>query len=166
VSVKVVHHQTYFGRIGVAFVEHAFNEVGSILARAPLGHFNVAAASQRFDFHKERGHSVAYVFVIDKLSVTRCYRNRLVDFPDQLFARFVHAHDRKTRIMGKLIDRQHIFHCGDKSGVPVGRDLPVAAQVRLQFVFFRDRWTVMAETESAIFSSTSLSAKSRIVQRW
>src|ERR1035437_479251 len=38
--------------------------------------------------------------------------------------------------------------------------------MRTQFVFFRERCTLMVEMESTIFSSTSLSARSRTVQRW
>ena len=108
----------------------------------------------------------AHVFVIEDLAATSGGGNRRAHFADQLFARLVHANDRKARIVRQAINGQHILHRRDKGRVPIGRDLPVFAQVRLQFVFFSDRCTLIVEIASTIFSSTSLSASSRTVQRW
>jgi hypothetical protein len=91
--------------------------------------------------------------------------NRCVHFTHQLLARLVHANDRETRIVRQAINRQHLLHRGDKRRVCVGRDFPVFAQVRTQFVFFSDRCTLIVETVSTIFSSTSLSASNRTVHR-
>src|ERR1039458_1451371 len=64
-----------------------------------------------------------------------------------------------------MIHIEHIFHARDKSGTAIGWNLPVFAQVRLKFVFFRARWTLIVETFGAIFSSTTFSASKRTVHR-
>ena len=43
--------------------------------------------------------------------------------------------------MRQLVNGEHILHRRDEGRVAIGRDLPVFAQVRLQFVFFSDRCT-------------------------
>src|SRR5687767_11578999 len=166
VGIEVVHHQSDFDRLRIAFIEHGLDEPSPILAGAALRNFNVATSGQWFDFHKQGGHAVAHIFVVKDLSVTWRGWNGWMDLADQLLVRFIHAHDRIKRIVGQLVDRQHIFHRRDERCITVGRNLPVFTQMRLQFIFFSDRCTVMVETWSAIFSSTSFSASNRTVQRW
>ena len=125
----------------------------------------MAAPGQRFDFHEQSGHAVAHLFVVEDASMAGRGRNGRMDLADQLLVRFIHAHLGEKRIVRQLVNGQHILHRRDKRRVAVRRDLPIFAQVRLQFVFFSDRCTVMVETQSAIFSSTSFSARSRTVQR-
>ena len=164
-GVEVVHDQAHLDRVGVTLVEHSLDEASPVLPGAARGHLDMAAAGQRFDLHKQRGDAVAHVFVVDDLRTAGGGGDRHPDLTDQLLARLVHADDRKAGIMRQTIDRQHVLHRGDKHRVPVRRDLPVFAQMRTQFVFFSDRCTVMVEIWFTIFSSTSLSASNRTVQR-
>ena len=69
VGVEIVHHQRGLDRVGVAFIEHAFDEPGLVLARAPLGHLDVSPARQRLELHKNLGRAVADIFVIEDLAV-------------------------------------------------------------------------------------------------
>gem|GEM_PF-4456055 len=65
-----------------------------------FAHLDVTSTGQRFNFHKKHGDTVTYVFVINDLPMARCRRNRCMYLPDQLFARFVHADNRKEGIVG------------------------------------------------------------------
>jgi len=109
---------------------------------------------------------MAHVFMIGDGNLSGFGRDGRMDLADQLLARLIHADHGKAGIVGQPVNVQDIFHRRDKSGVPVGRDLPVFAQMRLQLVFFSERCTVITDTASTILSSTSLSAKRRTVQRW
>ena len=93
----------------------------------------------------------------------QCGSNRLP--ARQLLVGFVHADERELWGVGRVVDIEHLFHTHDKSGAAIGRDFPVFAQVRLKFVFFRARCTLMVETLGAIFSSTTFSASRRTVHR-
>ena len=86
-------------------------------------------------------------------------------FAHQLLVGFIHAHQRELRIGGRVVNIQDLFHAHDKGGAAIGRDFPVFAQVRLKFVFFSTRWTLMAEIFGAIFNATTFSASSRTVHR-
>src|SRR3989337_120963 len=64
-----------------------------------------------------------------------------------------------------VIDFQDILHICYKGCAPFRGDFPVLAEVRLKFVFFKTRCTVICDTDSAKLSSTALSARSLIVHR-
>ena len=166
VGIEVVHHQSDFDRVRITLIEHGLGKSSPVLTSAALGDLDVATSGQRFDLHEQGGHAVAHIFVIKDASVAWRGRNGGTDLADQLLVRFIHAYDRVKRIVRQLVDRQHIFLRREEGGISVGRNLPIFAQVRLQFIFFSDRCTVMVETWSAIFSSTSFSASNRTVQRW
>jgi len=68
-------------------------------------------------------------------------------------------------VVRRVVNIEHIFHAYDKSSAAIGWDFPVFAQVRLKFVFFSARCTLMVETLGAIFSSTTFSASRRTVHR-
>jgi len=67
--------------------------------------------------------------------------------------------------MRQMINFKNILHVGYKCRTSFWRDFPVLAAVRLKFVFFKTRCTVMCDTDSAKLSSTALSARSLTVQR-
>ena len=73
--------------------------------------------------------------------------------------------DSPLGIIGQMIDLQNSFHRCYKCRAPFRRDFPVLAEVRLKFVFFRTRCTVMCDTDGANLSSTALSARSLTVHR-
>ena len=120
---------------------------------------------QRFDFQEDFRHAIAHILVVDDLTAPRGRRQGGVDFAHQLLVGFVHADQRELRVVGRVVNIEHIFHAHDKGGAAIGRDFPVFAQVRLKLVFFSARWTLMVETFGAIFSSTTFSASRRTVHR-
>ena len=67
-GVEIVHDQAHFGRLRVALIEHAFDEVGPVPAGALGAQFDMTAAGQRFDFDEDRGHAVTNVFVIEDVA--------------------------------------------------------------------------------------------------
>ena len=147
-------------------LEHSLDEVSPILSCAAFGDFDMAATGQRFNLDKKHGHALAHIFMIGNGDLSGLGRNGGMHLADQLLARLIHADHREAGIVGQPVDIQDIFHRGNKGCVPIGWNLPVFAQMRLQLVFFSERCTVITDTVSTTLSSTSLSAKSRTVQRW
>lgn len=139
VGVEVVHHETHFHGVRIARIEHAFDEVREVNAGAPFGDFHMPLAGQRFHGDKNIRHTVSDIFVIDDLAVTGRHGDGLMHLFDQLFVRLVHANNGIICVVREFVDRKHILHVGDEGGVGIGWDLPIFAQVRTQFVFFRER---------------------------
>jgi hypothetical protein len=54
---------------------------------------------------------------------------------DQLFATLIHAYQGMHRVIRAFVDLEHVFHGADKLGVSFGRDTPLLALPRFQFVF-------------------------------
>src|SRR5262249_4639816 len=77
----------------------------------------------------------------------------------------VHADPRPPRVVGALVDLQHLLHLADEGGILLGRDAPHRLSPRLQGAFFKARRTVSWQMASTTSSSTSRSAKRRKVQR-
>jgi hypothetical protein len=139
VGVEIVHDQADFCGARIAFVEHAFDEGRPIFAGSVFCDVNVTASGQRFDFQKYFRDPVANILVVDDLTPPRRWSQGLVDFANQLLVGFVHADDRKKRVVGRVVNIQNILHAHDKSGAAIGGNLPVFAQVRLKFIFFKAR---------------------------
>ena len=135
VGVEVIHNQAHLDGLGVALLEHAFDEARPVLSRAAFGDCDMAATGQRFHLDKEHGHAMAHVFMIGDGDLAGLGRDGRMGLADQLLAGLIHADHGEAGIVGQPVDVQDIFHRGDKSGVPIGRDLPVFAQMRLQLVF-------------------------------
>jgi len=96
VDVVVVHDRAHRASIGLSFIEHALDEAGLVLPRATFGDLDMTAAGQRLDFNRKHGDAVAQIFVINDPSVSGCGGDRRVHLTNYLFARFVHANDRKA----------------------------------------------------------------------
>jgi len=87
-------------------------------------------------------------------------------FADQLFARLVHADDRKPRIVRTMIDLENVLHAEHDLDAGFGRDTPVLLPMGFQLVFFSVLRTVSYESSSSSTSnSTMRSASSLSVQR-
>src|SRR5262249_19646715 len=76
----------------------------------------------------------------------------------------VDAHQGPFGVVGAVVHLQHVLHAGHELAAGLGRDHPLLLEVRLELVFLRTRRTVSSLTDSNTSSSTSLSAKSFIVQ--
>jgi len=64
-------------------------------------------------------------------------------FSDQLFGGLIEADQWLGRIVRAVIDLDHVLHRRDEGRVLFRRDHPVLCQVRLEFVFFNARATVL-----------------------
>jgi len=162
---QIIHNQAYLDRTRIAFIKHLLDLHRPVLSGTTLSDRYMSFASQWLHFHEYFRHPAPDVFVINAHRLSKCAWYRLADFADHLFARFIHAHHRVVRIIRHVIDLKNILHMGYKGRTPLGRDFPVFAGVRLKFVFFKTRYTVICDTDSANLSSMALSASSLTVQR-
>ena len=164
-GIQIVHNQSYLDRIRIAFIEHLLDLQRPIFSGAMFRDGNMSFAAEWLDFHKYFRHAVSDVFIVNALRLPRFAWYRLPDFTDHLLAGFIHADNRVVRIIRQMIHLQNILHVGYKRRTSFWGDFPVFAEVRLKFVFFKTRCTVMCDTDSAKLSSTALSARSLTVQR-
>jgi hypothetical protein len=108
-----------------------------------FGYSYVPSSGQWFHFQKNLRNSITNVLVVYTLRFSRCARNRLAYFTYQLLAGFVHADNRASWIVGQFVHSKHIFHGGYECCTLLRGDFPVLPDVRLKFVFFRMRCTVI-----------------------
>ena len=110
VGVEVVRDQADAPRLPVVNVHEFLNACRPIPFGASFGHLDVTPAAQRFATHEQIADSLALVFVIHALRVSRSNRQRLLDFADQLLAGFIHADHGKVRVVRQLVRLQDILH--------------------------------------------------------
>src|SRR5208283_597553 len=165
VCVQVVQDQSYSDSVGISLVEHALDPPRPVFSRSMLSGLHVAFARQWFHFEENLDNTVANVFSIHPCRSSRSASYRLVYFPDELLAGFVHADLRIVGIVRQVVDRNDILHIGYERGAPLWWNFPILPEVRLKFVFLSMRCTVMCDTLGAKLNSTAFSASSRTVQR-
>jgi len=166
VSIQIIHHQSNLGCLFITQIKHLLDLQCPVFFGAMFSDRNVSFAGKRLHFHEYFCHSIPDVLVINPRGLTGFARYWIADFANHLLARFIHAYHRVIRIIRQMIDVKNIFHVGYKGRAPFRWDFPVFAEVRLKFVFFKTRCTVMCDTDSAKRSSTALSASNRTVHRW
>ena len=66
-------------------------------------------------------------------------RDRLTDVAEQLVRLLIHAHHRTRRVIGAVVNREHILHPRRELRVRPGRDGLALLQVRAKFCFFNTR---------------------------
>ncbi len=115
VDVEVVHDQHDNRRVRVA-VGQAAKEVRHVDRRAVLGHFDEAAPSQRLDRGEDVGGAAALVLVVDTRGSAASRRDGHAGVLEQLLARFVETDLRAQRVVGPVIDFEHIRHGVNESG--------------------------------------------------
>src|SRR5205814_3767212 len=108
--------------------------------------------------------AAADVLEVEPLRLARRGRHGLPDLADQLLARLIQAHLRPPRVVGPVVDLQHVFHRADELGVRLRRDAPLLPQPRLELVFLSTCRTVSSAMVSTTCNSTNLSASSCNVQ--
>jgi hypothetical protein len=165
VGVQVIQDQAQSDGVWVTLLEHALDPPRPVFSRSALGDRHVAISSQRFHFEKYLGNAVADIFMVHPCRSSRRAGYRFVHFSDELFAGFIHTDHRIVRIIRQFVDGNDVFHVGYERGALLRRDFPVLPEVRLKFVFFSMRCTVMCDTLGVRLSSTAFSANRRTVQR-
>ena len=71
--------------------------------------------------------------------VARAGRDRIAGVAEELVWLFVHTDHRNGRVVGAVVDLQHVLHPRDELAVGFGRDRPARFQVRTKPPFFRVR---------------------------
>src|ERR1700676_2269957 len=165
VRVKVVHHERNSLRLGPMDIDQLANRPGPVGLGALVGHHQMPPAGQRFGECEHVGRSVAFVLIVEALPSPWDDGKGRLRFDGQLFTQFIHADQRKARIVRALVGLQHIFHVVDKLAIVLRRNAPHAFLPGLQLIFFRQRRTVSCETASTMSNSTTRWASSRKVQR-
>jgi hypothetical protein len=84
------------------------------------------------------------IFVILAPCAPGLHGDRRARLGDQLLGCFVEANERMQRIMGPLIDFQHVFHARGEGGAGVGWNHPLLLEMRLERIFFRTRPIVLS----------------------
>src|SRR5690606_3114156 len=163
--IQIIHHQPDLNGVGIPLVKHMLDLLRPVLPGAAFRDCNMTLTGQWLHFHEDFSHAVPDIFVVHPHRLPRLAGYWRVNFADQLLAGFVHTYHRIIGVVRQMINFQDILHRGYKCRVPLRRNLPVFAEVRLKFVFFKTRCTVMCETEGANSSSTALSASNLTVQR-
>ena len=164
--VQIVHHQTNLASMRITLSEHLLYLCRPILTGSPFRDRYMAPTCQRFNFHKYFCDTISDVFIVNAPRLAGFSWYWLSNFTDQLLGRFVHTNHWIRRIIWKMVYFQNIFHRRYKGCVSFRRDFPVFLAVRLKFIFFNTRCTVMCDTLSAKLNSTAFSASSLTVHRW
>ena len=125
----------------------------------------LAPGAERLDKHEDIGGSIALVFIVHTSRFSWHGRERCACFLYQLAGLFIHTHQRNVWVIRQTIEFQNVLHTRHELRVLLGRDAPVRAEVRLQFVFFSVLRTVSYEILSTISRRTISWASRCSVQR-
>jgi len=164
--IQIVHNKPYFHCVRVTIIKHFFYLLRPVFSGAALGHRDMSLPGQRFHFHEYFRNTLSDIFIVHAFRAPRFAWYRITNLTDQLLTRFIHANYRIAGVIGHMVDFQNIFHGRYEGRTSLWRDLPVFAEVRFKFIFFKARCIVMCETDGTMFSSTILSARSLTVHRW
>jgi hypothetical protein len=126
---------------------------------------DVPKAFKRSKEHEQIGGSAPFVFVIGALGLPRFHWERRSRLGDQLLRGLVQTDEWYVRIVRPRIEVEHLFHRRYESAVRLRRNDPLLFAVRLKRVFLRTRPIVLSLARSTMPSSTTLSSRSRSVQR-
>ena len=164
-GVQVVLHQNDGLGARKMDIAQRLEHLGVIDGRAVWGDGNMAPAFERRKQHEQRGRAIALVFVIAPRRAPWRHWHGRPGLGRELLGGLVETNQRPLGIVGPGIDSQNILHRGDEGGVGLGWNDPVFVQMRFEIVFLSARPTVLKWAASTIFSSTTLSASIRMLQR-
>lgn len=162
-AVQIVQHDSDHFRLWKEFIDQGLHLVGELLAGAALGHDSLSPSSQGLEQQKEVTTPLPFILIILSTGPAGFHRQGLPNIHQQLTRPLVKTDHRTPRIIRLGIQVQHIFHPPNK----IRCHLRNAASFLLpgfDLFFFSTRQTVSSEMQSTTFSSTSLSARSCIVQ--
>ena len=144
-GVEVVLHEHDFLSLGVGGGQ-PLQKAAVVRARAPGGYLHDPLAGAGLESGQQAGRALAHVRAAlppgparfgRLLSASRLGRHgwqRLDGLTVQHTGPLVEADHRKARVVGPLVNGQHVFHAGDKGRVHCSQT-PMLLAVGLQFVF-------------------------------
>ena len=110
-------------------------DVGIIHGGVTVGHLDMPPTFQGREQHEQVRRAIALILIVIPGDFAWLCRYRYASLGDQLLRCLVQADHRAARIVGPLIDLQHIFHAGYERGVGVRRNDPLLPQVGLEDIF-------------------------------
>jgi hypothetical protein len=133
-----------FRRVGEVRIGQFLAHLGIIQHGMATGYLDMPPACQRREHDEQVCRSVAPVFAIVSSGPPRLRRDWNTRFGDALLRRLVHADHRAFRVARPLINVQYVFHGGHERGIDVVMNDPLLLQVRLENVFLRTAYRVVA----------------------
>src|SRR5665648_155263 len=122
-------------------------------------------AFQRGEHHEQIGCAVSFIFVVDALRASRLHRDRRARLADQLLGGLVQTDQGNIWIVRLGVNGQHVLHVRYERAIGLRWDDPLFLAVRLKCIFFKTRPIVLSLARSTMPNSTTLSSRSRSVQR-
>jgi len=163
--IQIIHNQNNLLRLWILVIQYVFYLHRPINFCSLLSDPDIPFSPKRFEKHKNIADSIALVFIIITSRYSGFCSKFFLNFFRQLLGCLVHADQRKILVKRSPIDSQDIFHGANKSSIRFRRNAPLVFQPRFKFVFFKVWRTASYEILSIYPNSTTLSAKSRNVQR-
>jgi hypothetical protein len=133
--VEVVYHHADSLGLWVEIVYEVAHHCGELRLSAALGRPHLSSALEGFEGHEHVGRSPALILGVDALWLAGLGGKRLSHLGQQLAGPLVKAHHLLLRIVGLLVEVQHLLHPPHEGSVLLGRDHPLLDQVRLEFIF-------------------------------
>ena len=164
-GVEIILNQNDLYGVTEVNVGYLFEKVCIVNGRAPICDLDVPPPFKRSNHHEKVGRAITFIFIIDTCMLSWLHKLGRAHFANELFGLLVKANQGSLRIMGALINLQHIFHVRDKSRVLLRRYHPVLFDMGLQLVFFKARAIVLGLAEGTISRATTLLANNCNVQR-
>src|SRR3954452_23719782 len=162
-GVEVVQDHPDRLRFGVVLLHQGLHLMGEVFFGAPIRHLDVTPPCVRFEEHEQVARAAPAVLVVVALRLARLHWHRDVLLLYELVGHLIKANLRALGVVILGIEVQDILHAPDKLCAHAG-DAPLLPSPRLQSPLLSVRLTVSSLRESTTSSSTSLSARSCIVQ--
>ncbi|MBA7556130.1 hypothetical protein ES705_48828 [subsurface metagenome] len=139
-NIGMIGDQTLdnFFSLRVVF-RYFFDEVSPLCFCLSFRNLYKTFSGQRLISHKNITHTTTFIFIIMTCKLSRKCLYRLACLFNQLFGRFIHAHNRESRIIRPFIYIQHLLHIDYKTAVLIRRNYPTFFSPRFNFVFFKTR---------------------------
>ena len=110
VRAEVVHDQDNGGDVRKGFIAETAEEVSHIDVGTVIGRLQQAPARQGFDSSEDIRGAAPLVLVVDSRHGSRSCREGHAGMLKQLLACFVEAHLRSSRVVGAMVDFEHVLH--------------------------------------------------------
>ncbi len=157
----ILNHPDHF-RFRISFIHQPLDEMGVILAGAPLRYCHVPVTRLGLDHYKQIAAAISFVLVVLPGRLLRPGWYWLSDLAMQLFELFVQADLGTSRVVRFGLQIEDIFHPRHEGWVYF-RDTPLLFLPGFELVFFRVWRIVSYEMVSTSPNSTVLAANIRKV---
>ena len=134
-GVEVVHHEHHLLRVWMHLVADMPDDPRELLPAPPPRRDGAPRVRQRLEGHEDVRDPVPDVLVVALPGAARPCRQALAELADELAGGLVEADDRAGRVVGALVDGEHVLH-GRYELRPVLGDAPLLDHPWAKLVFF------------------------------